>query len=449
MSQKGFAHLLVLLILFLGLLSGLYLVQHPQVFKPRAQENPISSYNKILEVALLYDESLSPSVQISKVEVKNGFAPKYFPENQGYTLQVLDTGNNLIQSLIFNVPNKIPDPPPLDPSQQSSEVILKKINFVITLPFSSSAANVQVISPEGAVIDSRIIEAAVTNNQISAGMAADRASGKLNIAFISEGYSDMNQFHSDVDKFKANLLTYEPFKSRASQIQFNNIDNSDDLGCYRWPGMDRLLVCDNGKVLEKVNNSGTPYDQVAVIVNDSNYGGSGGSGVPVAYNGEWGAQIFVHELGHSLGNLYDEYVLYSGGDANNLLNRNCYESSPSTEVWPDTDTSQYRKECKYENWYRSSPTSIMRDITIRFFNPASMALLNERLDYFAGPAPTPTPSPSVISIPTPTVCRSVDCEPPKGCYFTGPHLYTSCDPNVAPTCGSRVCPSPTPTPKSN
>lgn len=35
-SQKGFAHILILLILVAGLIGGLYLIQHPQIFRPKA-----------------------------------------------------------------------------------------------------------------------------------------------------------------------------------------------------------------------------------------------------------------------------------------------------------------------------------------------------------------------------------------------------------------------------
>lgn len=37
-SQKGVVHIFVLVILVLGLVAGLYLVQHPQIFKPRAYD---------------------------------------------------------------------------------------------------------------------------------------------------------------------------------------------------------------------------------------------------------------------------------------------------------------------------------------------------------------------------------------------------------------------------
>src|SRR5438105_3824260 len=37
-SEKGFAHLLVLIVLLVGIVIGVYLTLHPQIFKPKAEE---------------------------------------------------------------------------------------------------------------------------------------------------------------------------------------------------------------------------------------------------------------------------------------------------------------------------------------------------------------------------------------------------------------------------
>lgn len=39
LNTKGFTHILLLIILFAGIIAGVYLVQHPQIFKPKAEEN--------------------------------------------------------------------------------------------------------------------------------------------------------------------------------------------------------------------------------------------------------------------------------------------------------------------------------------------------------------------------------------------------------------------------
>lgn len=47
MHQKGFASLLIILILLVGILGGLYLIQHPQIFKPKAYEANISQVTSL------------------------------------------------------------------------------------------------------------------------------------------------------------------------------------------------------------------------------------------------------------------------------------------------------------------------------------------------------------------------------------------------------------------
>lgn len=42
MNQKGvIAHIILIIILGVGLIVGVYLVQHPQIFRPKASANPI------------------------------------------------------------------------------------------------------------------------------------------------------------------------------------------------------------------------------------------------------------------------------------------------------------------------------------------------------------------------------------------------------------------------
>lgn len=42
MNQKGvIAHIILIIILAVGLIAGVYLVQHPQIFRPKASSNPI------------------------------------------------------------------------------------------------------------------------------------------------------------------------------------------------------------------------------------------------------------------------------------------------------------------------------------------------------------------------------------------------------------------------
>lgn len=206
---------------------------------------------------------------------------------------------------------------------------------------------------------------------ISAGTAAGQGqyiAGKLNIVFIAANYPALNAFFADAGNFKNHLLTFEPFKSRPQDLNFIYIYGDQNLGCMRPdPSVTRLIVCNDLLVSTQLIKAGTLADKVVVIDNDPIYGGSGSETMTVTYNGQWGAQVFVHEFGHALGDLLDEYEVSSSLPETNTVNQNCFEGTPTAEVWAGIPLSQYAKGCTAGNWYRSSETSIMRDVSIEYF----------------------------------------------------------------------------------
>jgi len=77
---------------------------------------------------------------------------------------------------------------------------------------------------------------------------------------------------------------------------------------YNCYGIERLVCINSSKVNTFLGNSLDPdqWDFVIVIVNDSEYGGSGGS-IAVTSTNEWGIDVMLHETGHNFGLLGDEY----------------------------------------------------------------------------------------------------------------------------------------------
>lgn len=73
--------------------------------------------------------------------------------------------------------------------------------------------------------------------------------------------------------------------------------------CYE---IDHLLCADSQAVFAVAAADAPEYDQIIVLVNDSKYGGSGGPFSTVSIAPEAG-EVAVHEIGHSLFQLADEY----------------------------------------------------------------------------------------------------------------------------------------------
>lgn len=148
---------------------------------------------------------------------------------------------------------------------------------------------------------------------------------RINLVFLSDGYQEdeLNKFRDDVRLILLELFLTTPFKeyknyfnvhiikvpsnvSGASRDPNNLIDNYFG-STYFFAGIERLLVptLDN-KVASVLADNFPEYDQAFVLVNDDKYGGSGGWLATSSTNIQAG-QIMIHEIGHSMANLSDEY----------------------------------------------------------------------------------------------------------------------------------------------
>lgn len=141
----------------------------------------------------------------------------------------------------------------------------------------------------------------------------------LDIVFVPEDYTpnEMGIFRDTVNAYYKSLLSVEPFLEFRDWINVWRVDTTVDFQSQRSPTMDRLLTVNYTKVTQFVTSLGNfdfnhnyPDDLIIVLVNSSVYGGSGQSDIAVSYTGAYGKQVMLHELGHSFGQLGDEYVVY-------------------------------------------------------------------------------------------------------------------------------------------
>ncbi|MEU9126358.1 M64 family metallopeptidase [Streptomyces sp. NPDC048506] len=159
---------------------------------------------------------------------------------------------------------------------------------------------------------------------------------KLDVVFIGDGYtaSQQEDFHADVRTKWAKISAVEPYASYKGLFNVWAVDAvSNESGVSGDPtkdvvrdtaldsaffcdGTERLLCVDTGKV-EAYASKAPAADLVVVLGNSTKYGGAGYNDVTsqVGYDGiatassdnDQSDQIAVHETGHSLGKLADEY----------------------------------------------------------------------------------------------------------------------------------------------
>lgn len=157
------------------------------------------------------------------------------------------------------------------------------------------------------------------------------ASNRLDLLVVAEGYTlaQKAQFLTQATELANKFLSISPYKDYQQLINVrwlfvpSNQSGADKPDCGETPGapvvsvdtafdatycaagLRRLLVVDTGKVLTAAGDV-PDWDMLAVLVNDDEYGGSGGY-ISVASTNGASADVMQHELGHSFSKLADEY----------------------------------------------------------------------------------------------------------------------------------------------
>ena len=230
------------------------------------------------------------------------------------------------------------------------EIILQVLGLVTSLPFlfafAASAQSIQQIFTNGP------------------------AATRINIVFLSEGYTaaQLGQFPTDARSVLSQLLNTPPFSlysnyfnafaisvasTQAGSDHYTpttNLVNTYFNSTYDSYGIQRLITIPpndrdsnaahgEGKVTTLLQTLMPQYDIVALIVNDSVYGGSGGTFLLTSINSS-APEIAVHELGHSFAKLGDEYS-------------SPFPGYPDTEE-PNTTTQTNRSLIKWRAWILDS-----------------------------------------------------------------------------------------------
>lgn len=158
---------------------------------------------------------------------------------------------------------------------------------------------------------------------------------KVDIVVLGEGYTegDKEKFRHDADRFASELLKYEPFKSRAKQFNIRAVWSPSAQSGATMPGeniwkntalkssyytfdSERYIMVDDFQNVRDIA-SNVPYDYIYILANTKKYGGGGiynFYGISAAGDPSFAGKVYVHEFGHLLIGLGDEYVGTTGYD---------------------------------------------------------------------------------------------------------------------------------------
>ena len=409
--------------------------QSPKAWKKTATpHSEADSPGEAVEISLRYRDSRLQLVSVRRL--KGYRKDTREPASSPYSLKILSQDGRELRTWRVETPSSTYGAPLRDESEVNgphaqkhrSKMRSKKYSITINLPEGASRLQlVEDSSPidevaippvrrQGRKLESERIKGSEVKNagegpeaslfdrwlELAATTVADWVVGRaiaqttqsqITLVFVGDQYPEGSdeRFRSDVDRVVAQLIGIEPFAQRADAFEFVRVLDTPPLDCHYSPLNERLLVCDESKVVAAVNDADVAYDHIAVLVDSPTYGGSGGR-LAVTYNGADAPLVFAHEWGHAFADLRDEYVQQIGdGVEAEQFSRNCYTGSARA--------SQYHPGCDYRNWHRSSSTSIMRSLASSSFNQVSRDLIEERIDAYVGPPSDPPPTPAPPQAP--------------------------------------------------
>jgi hypothetical protein len=165
---------------------------------------------------------------------------------------------------------------------------------------------------------------------------------KLDLLILGDGYTlaERGKFERDARRFMGFLFATSPFKERERDINvWGLVPASTDSGIsrpsdhvhkrtplgttYDTFGTERYVLTAENRAFRDIA-ANAPYDVVEILLNSEKYGGGGIYGLysTVAADNLWAPYIFVHEFGHHLAGLADEYftsdVAYLPADADRV-----------------------------------------------------------------------------------------------------------------------------------
>lgn len=258
---------------------------------------------------------------------------------------------------------------------------------------------------------------------------------RVDIVIIGDGYTagELDKYEQDVAKVMGDYFSVEPYNSYQNFFnvhRVNLVSNESGIdhpekgverdtvlnGTYNCASIQRLICVDTAKAFNIVKSEldESAHDIVLVIVNDNEYGGSGGALAVISTHAS-SVDLALHEIGHSFGHLADEYEgndeLCSLAEPSELNVSTVLNSSTvKWNHWIDVDTDLPTDEsfgsqpglyegAKYcsKGMYRPTNNSMMRSLG-RTFDRVNEEILVKRIYDFVEPLDSVSPAQQVVEV---------------------------------------------------
>ncbi|MGH2691076.1 MAG: M64 family metallopeptidase [Actinomycetota bacterium] len=182
------------------------------------------------------------------------------------------------------------------------------------------------VQPEAPATRSEVAEA---SDGVTALHVSGPSENRFDIVIVGDGYTqgELDLFHQHAASKWDTIKATEPFATYADYFNVwtvdvvsnqSGVDNDPLPGTMKDTALDMQFWCNGTERLLCMNNTKAQQftqlapeaDQVLGLANSTKYGGAGGVYATSSGGNAKAGQITVHELGHSIGNLADEYIYY-------------------------------------------------------------------------------------------------------------------------------------------
>ena len=254
----------------------------------------------------------------------------------------------------------------------------------------------------------------------------------INLVFMGDGYTatELDQFITDATNFSNSLFSQSPFDAYSDYFNvyaikvISNESGADHPGTatnvtepkspitdtdtyfntsFDTASIHRLLYTYSASIVYNVLADNFPeFDQPIILVNSSEYGGAGGP-YATSSTGNGADEIVIHELGHSMFDLKDEY--YPGdalaGEAINMTQ----DTDVNTVKWKNWIGSNnvgiypYAASGNAATWHRPHQSCKMRVLGVPFCSVCKEGII-EKIHSLVSPIKTYTPNSNVVETET-------------------------------------------------
>jgi hypothetical protein len=264
--------------------------------------------------------------------------------------------------------------------------------------FNEDGSITQALTPKAPAEKSANFRALVAADVIPVQVTGDSAD-RFDLVFVGDGYTadDLETYTGNVKSKWEELSAVEPFASYKEYFNVwqvnvvsaeSGVDHDPTKGLLKNTALDmgfwcqgrdantERLLCVNETKAKEFAALAPQADQVIALGNTSKYGGAGGSVATASGSNAQAGQIAIHELGHSIGGLADEYdypyANYTGSEPREInvtkdptgakWGEYLGQPSPDGGVIAPVEGARYYKT----GLYRPTGNSIMRTLGKQF-----------------------------------------------------------------------------------